>query len=148
MLWKCCTQYASKFGNSAVATGLEKFTFHSNPKEGQCQRMFQLPHNCIHLTCLQSNVQNSLSQASTGHEELLHLCCKEYNQSDFSIDHLVMSICRVFSCVVGRGCLLRPVRSLGKTLLTFALLHFVLQDQICLLLQVSLDFLLLHSSPL
>ena len=26
--------------------------------------------------------------------------------------------------------------------------HFVLQDQICLLLQVSLDFLLLHSSSL
>ena len=23
--------------NSAVATGLEKFSFHSNPKEGQCQ---------------------------------------------------------------------------------------------------------------
>ena len=33
------------------------------------------------------------------------------------------------------------------SLLAFALLHFVLQDQICLLLQVSLDFLLLHSSP-
>ena len=25
--------------NSAVATGLEKVSFHSNPKEGQCQRM-------------------------------------------------------------------------------------------------------------
>ena len=59
-----------------------------------------------------------------------------------------MSMCRVFSCVVGRGCLLWPVHSLGKTLLSFAMLHFVLQDQICLLLQVSLDFLLLHSSPL
>ena len=40
---------------------------------------------------------------------------KEYNQSDFCVDHLVMSMCRVFSCVVGRGCLLWPVRSLGKT---------------------------------
>ena len=30
----------------------------------------------------------------------------------------------------------------------FSLLHFVLQGQICLLFQVSLDFLLLHSSPL
>ena len=57
-------------------------------------------------------------------------------------------MCRVFSCVVGRGCLLWPVRSLGKTLLAFALLHSVLQGQTCLLLQVSLDFLLLHSSPL
>ena len=30
-----------------------------------------------------------------------------------------MSMCRVFSCVVGRGCLLWPVRSLGKILLVF-----------------------------
>ena len=57
-------------------------------------------------------------------------------------------VCRVFSCVVGRGCLLWPVRSFGKTLLAFALLHSVFQGQICLLLQVFLGFLLLHSSPL
>ena len=25
-------------------------SFHSNPKEGQCQRMFRLPHNCAHFT--------------------------------------------------------------------------------------------------
>ena len=31
-----------------------------------------------------------------------------------------MSMCRVFSFVVGRGCLLWPVHSLGKTLLAFA----------------------------
>ena len=29
--------------NSAVATGLEKVSFHYNPKEGQCQRMYKLP---------------------------------------------------------------------------------------------------------
>ena len=34
------------------------------------------------------------------------------------------------------------MHSLGKTLLVFALLHFVLHGQICLLLQVFLDFLL------
>ena len=34
-----------------VATGLEKVSFHSNPKERQCQRMLKLPHNCTHLTC-------------------------------------------------------------------------------------------------
>ena len=33
--------------NSAVATGLEKVSFHSNPKERQCQRMFKLLYNCI-----------------------------------------------------------------------------------------------------
>ena len=38
--------------NSAVAIGLEKVSFHSNPKERQCKRMFKLPHNCTHLTCL------------------------------------------------------------------------------------------------
>ena len=37
--------------NSAVATGLEKVSFHSNPKERKCQRMFKLPHSCTHLTC-------------------------------------------------------------------------------------------------
>ena len=29
--------------NSAVATELEKVSFHSNPKEKQCQRKFKLP---------------------------------------------------------------------------------------------------------
>ena len=47
---KFLTQYASKFGKLAVATGLEKVSFHSNPKERQCQRMLKLPHNCTHLT--------------------------------------------------------------------------------------------------
>ena len=32
------------------ATGLEKVSFHSNPEEKQCQRMFKLLHNCTHLT--------------------------------------------------------------------------------------------------
>ena len=74
--------------------------------------------------------------------------CKVYNQSDFYIDHLVTSICRTISCVAGRGCLLWPLYSLGKALLAFALFHFVLKGQTCLLFQIFLDFLLLHSSPL
>ena len=36
--------------NSAVATGLEKVSFHFNPKERQCHRRLKLPHNCTHLT--------------------------------------------------------------------------------------------------
>ena len=32
--------------NSAVAMGLEKSSFHSNPKERQRQWMLKLPHNC------------------------------------------------------------------------------------------------------
>ena len=35
---------------TAVAKGLGKVSFHSNPKERQCQRMLKLPHNCTHLT--------------------------------------------------------------------------------------------------
>ena len=36
--------------NSAVATGLEKVSFHSNRKEGQCQRVFRLPYSCANFT--------------------------------------------------------------------------------------------------
>ena len=35
---------------TAVAAGLEKVSFHSNPKERQCQRRLKLLHNCTHLT--------------------------------------------------------------------------------------------------
>ena len=38
-----------------------------------------------------------------------------------------MSMCRVFSCLVGRGCLLWPVHFLGKTVLVFAL--FILHSK-------------------
>ena len=40
----------SKFGKLGSGTGLEKVSFHSNPKERQCQRMLKLPFNCTHLT--------------------------------------------------------------------------------------------------
>ena len=54
--------------NSSVATGLEKVSFNSNPKETQYQRMLKLVHNCTHLTHYQSNAQNSPSHASTVYE--------------------------------------------------------------------------------
>ena len=74
--------------------------------------------------------------------------CIELLHGDFGIDHLVPSLCWVVSCVVGRECLLWIVHSLCRTLLAFAQLHFGLQDQTCLLFQVSLDCLFLHSRPL
>ena len=46
MLHSVCQQ----IWKTAVATGLEKISFHSNPKERQCPRMLKLPHNCTHLT--------------------------------------------------------------------------------------------------
>ena len=36
--------------NSEVATGLEEVSFHSNPRERQCQTMFKLQDNCTHFT--------------------------------------------------------------------------------------------------
>ena len=38
-----------------MATVLEKISFHSNPKEQQCQRLFNLTHNLI-LTALISHI--------------------------------------------------------------------------------------------
>ena len=35
----------------ASATGLEKVCFHSNPKEGQYERMFKLLYKCARFTC-------------------------------------------------------------------------------------------------
>ena len=50
----CCGSAAlnmpANLENSAVATGLEKVSFHSNPKERQCQRMLKPLHNYTHLT--------------------------------------------------------------------------------------------------
>ena len=50
--------------NSAVATGLEKTSFHSSTKEDQCQRMLKLPHSCtlqhtskVMLKILQARLQ-------------------------------------------------------------------------------------------
>ena len=41
-----------KFGKlSTVTTGLEKVSFNSSPKEGQCQRIFKLPDNWAHFSC-------------------------------------------------------------------------------------------------
>ena len=47
--------------NSAMATGLEKVSFHSNPKERQCQRMFN--HHTIALISHASKVMLKILQA-------------------------------------------------------------------------------------
>ena len=41
MLWKCCTQYASKFGKLSSGHRARKISFHSNPKERQWQKNVQ-----------------------------------------------------------------------------------------------------------
>ena len=58
MLLKCYTQYKANLENSAVLTRLQKVSFHSNPKEQQCHRMFKLPYNCTQIMCQGGNTQN------------------------------------------------------------------------------------------
>ena len=55
--------------NSAVATGLEKVSFHSNPKERQCQRMLKLLHSAfishtskVMLKILQARLQQYVNR--------------------------------------------------------------------------------------
>ena len=53
--------------NLAVATGLEKVSFHSNPKERQCQRMFKQLHSSdsaskVMLKILKARFQQYMNQ--------------------------------------------------------------------------------------
>jgi len=56
--------------NSAVATGLEKVSFHSNSKERQCQRMLKLLSTValishaskVMLRILQARLQQNMNQ--------------------------------------------------------------------------------------
>ena len=52
--------------NSAVATGLKKVSFHSNPKERQSQRILKLPLNAL------------ISQASKVMLKILQARLKQY----------------------------------------------------------------------
>ena len=47
--------------NITVATGLEKVSFHYNPRERQCLRRLKLSHNCTHLSA--SKVMVKILQA-------------------------------------------------------------------------------------
>ena len=51
---------AANLENPAVATGWEKVSFHSNPKERKCQRMYKLTNNC---TPHASNIMLKILQA-------------------------------------------------------------------------------------
>ena len=68
----CCESAAlnmpANVENSAVATGLEKVSFHPNPKEKQFWRMFKVLHKC------KSNAQNSPNEASTVREPWTSRC--------------------------------------------------------------------------
>ena len=63
MLLKCCTQCIESVENSAVATGLEKVSFHSNPK-GQCSNyctITLIPHVSKIIKILQARLQQYMN---------------------------------------------------------------------------------------
>ena len=63
----CCESAAlnmpAHLENLAVDTVPEKVSFHSNPKEGQYQRMFKLPHNTVEFISHTSKVMFKILQA-------------------------------------------------------------------------------------
>ena len=66
--------------NSAAVTGLEKVSFHFNPKEGQCQKMFRLPPGRLQaMGCTESDItevtkHTGMKSKSRG-SEAKRTCC-------------------------------------------------------------------------
>ena len=55
--------------NSAVATGRDEVSFHSNPNERQCQRMLKLPHKLQyfgHLLGIVDSLEKTLRLGGIG----------------------------------------------------------------------------------
>ena len=75
--------------NSAVATELEKFSFHSNPKERQSKRMFKLTHNCAHLSSVQPS---SVTQSCPTFCDPIDCCTL-----GLPLHHHSQSLCRLLS---------------------------------------------------
>ena len=73
--------------------------------------------------------------------------CKEYNQSDFGSDHLAMTICSLLLCC-WESVFAMTSAFFWQNSANLCPASFCIQGQTFLLIQVSLDFLLLHSNPL
>ena len=95
---------------------------------------FQLQHQSFQWTPRTDLLEDGLvgspcsprdSQESSPTPQFI-FCCKEYNQSDFNIGHLVMSMYRVVPVLLEEGVCYDQYVLLTK-LLAFVLLYFVLQ---------------------
>jgi len=71
------------------ATGLEKVSFHSKPKEGQCQRMFKLSYSCALFTRWQGNAQNPSSRLQQYMNQQLPDVQAEFRKGRGSRDQIV-----------------------------------------------------------
>ena len=92
MLWKCCTQCASKFGklSSGHRTGKGQFSFQSQrkamPKNAQTTTQLNSFHTLV------SNAHNSPSQASVIHEPWSSRCSSWFRKDRGTRDQIV-NIC-------------------------------------------------------
>jgi len=80
---------------------VQEAVINTTPKKKKCKKAKRLSEEGLQIAVKRGEEK--------GKEEKTYpfeCSSKEYNQSDFGVDHLVMSMCRIFSCVVGRGCLL------------------------------------------
>ena len=98
MLWKCCTQYASKFGklSSGHRTGKGQFSFQSQRKS--MPRMFNLSHNCaskVMLKILQARFQQYMNWELTdvqvgfrkSRSEVKSLSCVRLFATPWTVSH-------------------------------------------------------------
>ena len=92
----CCESGTFKMSanleNSAVATGLEKVTFHSNPKEGQCQRMVKLIVLISHASKVTlKTFQARLQLAWTENFQMYKLGLKKAEESEIKLPAFIWS---------------------------------------------------------
>ena len=119
MLWKCCTQYASKFGKLSSGHRTEKFSFHSIPKEGNAKECSNyctialISHASkimlkILLTRLQQYMNHELPDVQAGfrkgrgtRDQIAHICWVIEKAREFqkNIYFCFIDYAKAFDCV-------------------------------------------------
>ena len=120
MLWKCCTQYASKFGKlSCGHSWLEKVRFHSNPKKGNAKECSNyhtvalISHTSrVMLKILQARIQQYVNQelpdVQAGfrkgrgtRDQIANICSviEKIRQFHKNISFCFIDYAKVFDCV-------------------------------------------------
>ena len=108
----------ANLGNSPVATGLEKVSFHSNPKERQCQRMLKLPTIALishagkvmlkilqdriqqYVHCELPDVQAGFRKGRRIRDQIANICCSsEKHEFQKNIYFCFIDYAKAFDCV-------------------------------------------------
>ena len=122
MLWKCYTQYASKFGKLSSGHRTWKGQFLLQSQRKAIQRMFKLPHNCTPLTllwaiklmlktfqhrlqqymnCELPNVQAGFRKDRETRDQIANICLDLWKSKRVPEKHLLLFIdyAKAFDCV-------------------------------------------------